>query len=57
MNSRKPIATMPWTEITREIMVSGRFRLNAATAAPHADSNRAHSSSDPSWAPQIAETL
>ncbi len=57
MNSRKPMLIMPCTEMTLERTVMGRLPLKAATAAPQPPSIIAHSSSEPSWAPQTAETL
>ncbi len=57
MNSRKPTVIIPMTASTRATISGGRLRLKAAMAALHPASIKAHSSSEPSWAPQTAEIL
>jgi len=54
MKARKPAATRPSTPCTRAANTAGRSRLRAATAADQADSIHTHSSSEPSWPPQVA---
>jgi len=54
MNDRKPIATSPITPSTRATTTSGSCRDHSATAAFQVDSISAHSSSEPSCAPQTA---
>ena len=43
--------------MTRAAKASGNSELKRATATVQAASSRIQSSSDPSWAPQTAETL
>jgi hypothetical protein len=54
MNSWKPTLTTPSTPITRAAKVSGRLRLNGTTSTDQVDKASAHSSSEPSCAPQTA---
>ena len=56
MNSRNPILTRPITDRTRATMADGILRLNTLTASDQMPSTRAQSKSEPSWAPQTAET-
>ncbi len=55
MNSRKPTLIIPMTPMTRATMVSGTLRLNRVTATVQIDRVSAHSSKEPSWAPQTPE--
>ena len=54
MNSRKPAVIMPITDNTRATASCGIERLHNATASDQQLSSSTHSSSDPSWAPQVA---
>ncbi|MNC71169.1 hypothetical protein D3C75_1220580 [compost metagenome] len=54
MNSRKPAVIMPITDSTRATASCGIARLHNATASDQQLSSNTHSSSDPSWAPQVA---
>jgi hypothetical protein len=56
VNSRKPKLTNPSTPITRPAKSCGRWRLKIATARVQAERIHAHNSSDPSCAPQSADT-
>ena len=57
MNSRNPVAIMPWTARTRARNAGGRLSLNSATAAAHSDSMNTHRSIEPSWFPQTPVIL
>src|SRR5476651_32750 len=54
INTRKPALMIPITDSTRAMASSGMLRLNSATASVQPLSNNTQSSSDPSWAPQVA---
>ena len=55
MNSRKPTLISPITPSTRATIARGRLRLNSSvTASIQTASISTHSSSEPSWLPQVA---
>ena len=54
MNSRKPTLIMAITESMRASISRGKCRLNTVTASIHTVSISTHSSSEPSWLPQVA---
>ncbi len=56
MKARKPTLTSPITLMTRATISCGRWRENTVTARVHTVSISAHSSSEPSWLPQVAAT-
>ena len=56
MNSRNPQLTSPSTPSTRASISRGSRRPKNVTAVVQPPSIRVHSSSDPSWLPQVAES-
>ena len=57
MNEINPMLTMPITESTLASTSAGSLRLNSDTATVQVPRINAHNNSEPSCAPQTAETL
>jgi len=57
MNSRKPTEIIAWTLSARARSPGGRLRPAMLTARPNTARMVIHSSSEPSWLPQVPATL